>query len=166
VRTARDPKGETVNRFKRHPATGDKVRDLLDDKRTAELNGTVLAVHGSSLVVQWGGWSGPLTYRYDHEVELVSVPPAPTSEQIEVRAGGEEDRSVDELIEASSLGTPEAKALREQTPAEVVERIMRKIAERGGALPTPAEAAQDLHEAGQRRAAERAENVRRLRRDG
>lgn len=39
------------------------------------------------------------------------------------------------LIEASSLGTPEAKALRESVPDEVVDRIMaryREIESRGG----------------------------------
>lgn len=38
--------------------------------------------------------------------------------------------SIDDLIERSSLGSPEAKALRKRTPPEVVERIMRKVEER------------------------------------
>lgn len=39
------------------------------------------------------------------------------------------DRTIAELIEASSLGTPEAKALRERTPPEVVDRIMERVEE-------------------------------------
>lgn len=37
---------------------------------------------------------------------------------------------IEALIDQSSLGTPEAKAIRAQTPPEVVERIMRKVEER------------------------------------
>lgn len=44
------------------------------------------------------------------------------------RAGGE--RSIEELIEASSLGTPGAKAIRERTPPEVVGRIMAEVERR------------------------------------
>ena len=40
-------------------------------------------------------------------------------------------RSIEELIEASSLGTPEAKALREQTPPEAVQKIMDRVDELG-----------------------------------
>ena len=36
------------------------------------------------------------------------------------------DEAIEDLIEQSSLGTPGAKALRERTPPEVVDRIMRK----------------------------------------
>ena len=36
-------------------------------------------------------------------------------------------RSIGELIERSSLGTPGAKALRRRTPPEVVDRIMAKV---------------------------------------
>lgn len=50
-----------------------------------------------------------------------------------MRAG--EDRSIEELIEASSLGTPEAKALRSRTPREVVDRIMERVAEQPFAMP-------------------------------
>lgn len=39
-------------------------------------------------------------------------------------------RPIEELIEASSLGTPEAKALRERTPPEVVDRIMAEVKRR------------------------------------
>lgn len=37
--------------------------------------------------------------------------------------------SIPDLIERSSLGTPGAKALRERTPPEVVDRIMQKVGE-------------------------------------
>lgn len=36
-------------------------------------------------------------------------------------------RSMEELIEASSFGTPGAKALRARTPPEVVDEILRRV---------------------------------------
>ena len=44
----------------------------------------------------------------------------------------DDERTINELIEASSLGTPEAKALRERTPPEVVDRIMAEVDRRHG----------------------------------
>ena len=75
----------------------------------------------------------------------------------------EDERSVEELIEASSLGTPEAKALRSRTPPEVVERIMQKITERTAAGDV--DDAEWLYQQGQQRAKRRAEKVRGMRRD-
>ncbi len=37
------------------------------------------------------------------------------------------EKTIEELIEASSLGTPEAKALRAQTPPEVVAEVLRRV---------------------------------------
>jgi hypothetical protein len=37
------------------------------------------------------------------------------------------EKTIDELIEASSLGTPEAKAIRAKTPPEVGEEVMRRL---------------------------------------
>ena len=51
---------------------------------------------------------------------------AQISEFMDIEPG----RSIEELIEASSLGTPEAKAIRARTPRHVVDRIMQKIEER------------------------------------
>lgn len=40
--------------------------------------------------------------------------------------------TIEELIENSSLGTPEAKAIRAQTPPEVVDEVMEKLRETPG----------------------------------
>lgn len=37
--------------------------------------------------------------------------------------------TIEELIDASSLGTPEAKAVRARTPRHVVDRIMQRVEE-------------------------------------
>lgn len=42
------------------------------------------------------------------------------------------EKTVDELIEASSLGTPEAMAIRPMTPPEVTDEIMREMKSREG----------------------------------
>lgn len=47
---------------------------------------------------------------------------------------------IEELIDQSSLGTPEALAIRAQTPPEVVERIMRKVEERSADNTSTSEA--------------------------
>lgn len=39
----------------------------------------------------------------------------------------DEDPTIEQLIERSSLGTPGARALRDRTPPEVVERILAKM---------------------------------------
>ena len=41
----------------------------------------------------------------------------------------EPDLTIEELIERSSLGTPEAKALRESASREDVERVLRRVHE-------------------------------------
>ncbi len=36
------------------------------------------------------------------------------------------ERSIEDLIEASSLGTPDAKAMRERTPRDVAQRVVAR----------------------------------------
>lgn len=42
-----------------------------------------------------------------------------------------DERRICDLIEASSLGTPDAKAMRDQTPVEVARRVVARARELG-----------------------------------
>lgn len=50
-----------------------------------------------------------------------------------------DNKSIEKLIEASSLGTPEAKALRESVDPALVERVMEQVREAEGRVLTPDE---------------------------
>jgi len=50
-----------------------------------------------------------------------------TDARIVLDAAGAAQRSIEEMIEASSLGTPEAKAMRASVPQELVDSVMERV---------------------------------------
>lgn len=75
-------------------------------------------------------------------------------------------RRIEELIEASSLGTPEAKALRDSVPDEVAKRIVARSKEIERYCPSCAEQGHaDCYDAGVQAGREQAADAIRIRRE-